>query len=149
MPSLFDPEQSLAMIGRLRALRPEHAPLWGKMTPGQACTHCQATLRIALGELQWKRSLIGRLFGGLAKRQLTAPKPFGKNLPTDPRLVIKGDRSLDQERETLITLVQRFTAAGPGGMRKEPHPFFGELTPAEWDTLQWKHLDHHLRQFGV
>jgi hypothetical protein len=28
------------------------------------------------------------------------------------------------------------------------HPFFGPLTHAGWGRLAWKHLDHHLRQFG-
>ena len=149
MSSLFDPEQSYALVARLRSLRPDQAPLWGKMTPGQACAHAQFPLKIALGDLTWRRTWIGRVFGGLAKRLLLAPKPFGKNAPTDPRFVVKDGRSLDVERDALIALVQRFTAAGPEGMRKDPHPFFGPLTPAEWDTLQWKHLDHHLRQFGV
>ncbi len=35
------------------------------------------------------------------------------------------------------------------GLSKDPHPFFGNLNSEEWDTLNWKHLDHHLRQFGV
>ncbi len=44
-------------------------------------------------------------------------------------------------------LVRRFAAAGPAGLSREPHPFFGSLTTAEWEVLMWKHLDHHLRQF--
>jgi hypothetical protein len=149
MSSLFDPEQSHAIVARLRSLRPDQTPLWGKMTPGQACAHAQFPLKIALGDLTWPRTLVGRLLGGLAKRMLMAPKPFGRNGPTDPRFVVWDDRSLDVERDALIVLVQRFTAGGPGGLRQDPHPFFGPLTPVEWDTLQWKHLDHHLRQFGV
>ncbi|MEZ6015034.1 MAG: DUF1569 domain-containing protein [Planctomycetota bacterium] len=149
MSTLFDPEQSLAMVHRLRALRPDMAPQWGKMTPAQACAHCQVALKIALGDLQWKRTLVGRIFGGLGKRMVLAPKDFGRNMPTDPRFIVKDNRDLDVERDALVALLQRFTAAGPGGMRRDPHPFFGVLTPAEWDTLQWKHLDHHLRQFGA
>lgn len=43
----------------------------------------------------------------------------------------------------------RFAAAGPKGCTTHPHTFFGRLTPEEWATLMYKHLDHHLRQFGV
>jgi LPS sulfotransferase NodH len=46
-------------------------------------------------------------------------------------------------------LIDRFAAAGPQGCTKNPHSFFGRLTPQEWATLMYKHLDHHLRQFGV
>jgi len=149
MESLFDAEQSYVAIARLRALQPDQSPLWGKMTPAQACAHCQVALRMALGDLSWKRSLIGRIFGGLAKRVLLAPKPLARNMPTDPRFVVRNDRDLDTERDMLITLIQRFTAGGPAGVRTDPHPFFGALTPAEWDLLQVKHLEHHLSQFGV
>jgi len=41
------------------------------------------------------------------------------------------------------------TVAGPAGCTKHPHSFFGKLTPEEWAILSYKHLDHHLRQFGV
>ncbi len=29
------------------------------------------------------------------------------------------------------------------------HPLFGPLSGEEWGALSWKHLDYHLRQFGV
>ena len=29
------------------------------------------------------------------------------------------------------------------------HPFFGPLTNGEWNALQWKHIKHHLKQFGL
>ena len=38
---------------------------------------------------------------------------------------------------------------GPGVCTNHPHSFFGRLVPEEWAVLMYKHLDHHLRQFGV
>ena len=70
-------------------------------------------------------------------------------LPTHPSLVVSNERDLARERERLAGLVDRFSAAGAAGCTRHPHPFFGELTPAEWGTGMYKHLDHHLRQFGV
>jgi hypothetical protein len=104
---------------------------------------------MATGELTLKRALIGFLFGRLAKRKLTSPAPFGRNLPTAREFRVRDAGEFGSEREKLLELVQRFSARGPAGVPKEPHPFFGPLTAAEWDTLQWKHLDHHLRQFGA
>ena len=46
-------------------------------------------------------------------------------------------------------LVDRFGVAGPSGLTSLPHPFFGPLSSEEWQALQWRHLDHHLRQFGA
>ena len=30
-----------------------------------------------------------------------------------------------------------------------PHFLFGSLSPAEWARWGYRHMDHHLRQFGV
>jgi len=45
--------------------------------------------------------------------------------------------------------IDRFAAAGPGICTTHPHFFFGPLTPVEWATLMYQHLDHNLRQFQV
>ena len=64
-------------------------------------------------------------------------------------LIVPDARDLESERERLCGLIDRFAAAGPGGCTSHPHLFFGRLTPEEWAILMYKHLDHHLRQFGV
>jgi len=48
-----------------------------------------------------------------------------------------------------IDATDRFTAGGLGKCTTHPHCFFGKMTPMEWATLAYKHMDHHLRQFGV
>ncbi|HCN83736.1 MAG TPA: hypothetical protein DIT07_08950 [Sphingobacteriaceae bacterium] len=116
------------------------------MSVAQMATHCQRPLQVAYGELNLKRGLVGLLFGGFAKKSLMKDQPFDKGLPTHPRFVVKDDRNFQQEKDTLLALVSRFS---PDVLTKDPHPFFGKMTQEEWDTLQWKHLDHHLRQFGV
>ena len=57
-----------------------------------------------------------------------------------------------RSKQTIVNIIatlKRMAAAGPEGLSKAPHPFFGQLTADEWDKLQVKHLDHHFRQFGV
>jgi len=149
MPSLYQSTDLAAFQQRLRSLRPDSKAQWGKMDVAQMLAHCQWPLMLATGERTLKRGLIGVLFGGLAKRKLTSPAPFGRNLPTAPEFRVRDVREFVPERDKVLELVQRFGARGPAGVPKEPHPFFGPLTAAEWDTLQWKHLDHHLRQFGA
>jgi hypothetical protein len=35
------------------------------------------------------------------------------------------------------------------GTKYFPQLLFGKLMPTEWSSLQYKHLDHHLAQFGA
>ncbi len=147
--SLFTPAGLARLLARLDALRPDSARQWGKMDVAQMLAHCQQPLRVALGELQLKRSLVGRLFGRMAKRQLLGPKAWKPGMPTAPQFRIVDARRFADEHAALRALVERFGRGGPAGLCKDPHPFFGPLTADEWQALQWRHLDHHLRQFGA
>jgi hypothetical protein len=149
MPSLFAAADLEQVLTRLQSIAPGQRPLWGKMSSAQMFAHCRAPLRVATGQQKLRRTLIGWLFGRLAKRSLLRPGPFRKNLPTDRSFLFANANDAQKERAELIAELRRFHAGGPAGLTQEPHPFFGPLTPAEWDLLQWKHLDHHLRQFGA
>jgi len=150
MSSLFNTSDNKAIVGRINRLSADTKAEWGKMSVDQILTHAQRPMKVALGELKLKRTLVGMLFGNMAKKKLArGDEPFSKNLPTDKNFVVTDRHEIDAEKKNLIALVQRFAQVGPGGITKDPHPFFGKLTTEEWDTLTWKHLDHHLRQFGV
>jgi hypothetical protein len=148
MPSLFDASDRAQLLRRVRGLRPDAERQWGKMSPAQMLAHCQRPLAVALGELPLERNWIGRLFGGLIKRSLVGPKPLRRNGPTAPAFVVRGERDFAAEQETLARMIERFAERGPQALAKE-HPFFGPMSAEEWDWLLWKHLDHHLRQFGA
>jgi hypothetical protein len=150
MRNLFEATMVEEVKGRLAHMRPDSERLWGKMTPAQAVAHCSAGMELALGDESPPRLLIGRIVGGVIKPKVFADdEPMRRNSPTIRGLVVNDDRDLGKERERLRGLIDRFVAGGPPGCTKHPHSFFGRLTPQEWAILMYKHLDHHLRQFGV
>jgi len=120
------------------------------MMPAQVMAHCAVALESATGQRQIKRVFIGRLIGPLVKRlALSDDKPMVRNSPTAKELLVTDQRDFDVERARLAALVDQFASAGPAGCTTRPHAFFGPLTPDEWGALMYKHLDHHLRQFGA
>jgi hypothetical protein len=93
---------------------------------------------------------MGRIIGRFVKPLVMRDnEPMRRNSPTARDLVVQNERDLGIERERMSRLIDRFAAAGPEGCTSHPHSFFGRLTPEEWAILMYKHLDHHLRQFGV
>ena len=112
-------------------------------------THLGRGFQSASGELKLKRSILGILMGRIAKKKILSDEPWGHNMPTDNGFVVVDQRNFDEEKKALIALVQRFAKAGPNGVSRDPHPFFGPMTAEEWDKLMWNHLNHHLSQFGV
>ena len=58
-------------------------------------------------------------------------------------------RAVSDGIRVLKTLMTDLQAKGPAATDGNVHGFFGPLTGDEWGICQYKHVDHHLRQFGV
>jgi Protein of unknown function (DUF1569) len=150
MRNIFEPNASQEIKERLSQLRPDSERQWGKMNPAQAVAHCCKGMEQALGDVLPPRLLIGRLIGGYIKpKALSDDAPMRRNSPTVPGFEVLDTRDLVAERQRLNGLIDRVIAAGPAGCTAHPHSFFGRLTPEQWGILIYKHLDHHLRQFGA
>ena len=149
MPSLFNTTDLQDTINRVEKLSPGSLRQWGKMTVGQMLAHCNQSLETAMGKNSIKRLFIGRLLGPLVKKSALGPKPFGRNSPTDRSYIFKDDRNFEVEKGRILETLRQFHHNGQAGCTKDPHPFFGHFSPDQWALFQWKHMDHHLRQFGV
>ncbi|HEY3444604.1 MAG TPA: DUF1569 domain-containing protein [Paludibaculum sp.] len=150
MKTLFQPESVEEVTARLLQLKPDSPRLWGAMNAAQMVEHCSRGLELATGDRRPPRLLIGRIIGRIIKPlALGNDRPIRKNAPTDPALIVTDERDLQAEVHRLSGLIDKFAAAGPDGCTTHPHSFFGPLTPQEWGILMYKHIDHHLRQFGV
>jgi Protein of unknown function (DUF1569) len=150
MKNLYEAVTVKEVQERITRLRPDSERQWGKMNPAQAAAHCALAMEWAVGDSRPPRMFLGRVFGSMAKAKvLVDERPLGKNAPTAKSLVVADERDLGVEQKRLCALIDRFASAGPQGCTTHPHTFFGRLKPEEWATLMYKHLDHHLRQFGV
>ena len=148
-PTLFNEPDVSEMIKRIDRLTPAIKNQWGKMNVGQMLAHCNKSLETAMGGNNIPRLFIGRILGSLLKRTVLSEKPFSKNSPTDKSYVFKDQREFEIEKQILKTSLWKFLEGGKFNCTQHPHPFFGKFTPEEWGIFTWKHLDHHLRQFGV
>ena len=147
MRHLFDPVDADEMKTRILQISPGAVKQWGKMEVAQMLAHCGNGLEMAIGIIKPKRIFIGRLIGGLLKSKYTDEKPFDKGSPTSVELRITDSRDFNGEKERLLALLKRFSEEKKS--TTHPHPFFGDLRPDEWSRGMYKHLDHHLRQFGA
>ncbi len=148
VPDFQQSDVQEAIIRRIESLEADLPALWGKMNCAQMLYHCRKPFEVAFGESELKRGLIGLLFGGFAKKKFVdSDEPFNQGSPTMPEFLDRaaGGEEVAAHKQALIGEVKRFVSGVP---RIGVHPFFGKLTPLQWDRLMWKHLDHHLRQFG-
>jgi hypothetical protein len=149
MKTLFEKVAADEVLSRIEKLQPEVQRLWGKMDVAQMMAHCSGALDMASGKVILPRMFIGRLIGRMVRPIYSNEKPFSRSSPTDPKLVVSDQRDFNREREELKLRVREFQQGGEAKCTRHPHPFFGSLTPYEWGRGMYKHLDHHLRQFGA
>jgi hypothetical protein len=148
MYNLFDQKNAETILSRVEKLQSSTQAQWGKMNVAQMMAHCSVTLETPFAP-DMPQSFMGKLFGKMAKKPTLSNEPFRKNSPTDKRFLVQGSGNFDAEKQKLIGNIKRFTQAGPNGITCKKHPFFGEFTSENWSHLMHKHLDHHLKQFGV
>lgn len=144
--SLFDPVAKQELIERLEKLTPETQRVWGKMNVAQMLAHLQRPVGVALGTHTVKGNFMMRLIMPFFKSMLYDNKPYNKGLPTDKTFIIADQRDFEKEKAILLQMLHQFT---PENMATEVHPVFGRMTKENWSKAMWKHVDHHLKQFGV
>jgi Protein of unknown function (DUF1569) len=147
--NLFETSSATEIRKRIERLRPDSQREWGSMTVTQMLAHCSAWMEMATGLNNPPRSLIGRIFGKMAKKSVLGEEPIRRNMPTEKSLIMQGERDFIAEQRRLLDWVDRFSTSGPDGCTTHPHCFFGNMTPIEWAIMGHKHLDHHLKQFGA
>jgi hypothetical protein len=138
MPSIYSKSDNDAMIARIQKLQPNTEALWGQMNAVQMMKHANEAIIVAFGENTITVNLMMRILGRLIKNKVFNAKEF----------IFEGDYDFESTRQELIQNYSRF-AAGPQSITLRKHPFWGNLSSEDWDKLMWKHVDHHLRQFGV
>ncbi|MFC7358093.1 DUF1569 domain-containing protein [Jejudonia soesokkakensis] len=149
MKSLFTTEAYSEIKNRLNSMSETSQRQWGKMTAGQMAHHCQKAFLVPLEKTTPKKPpLFMRLMIPFFKKSLYNDKPWKKGMPTPKEFQVRDDRDFEKERERLLSLIDEFHQKGEAHNWPK-HPAFGEFTTQQWGQMEYKHLDHHLRQFGV
>jgi hypothetical protein len=150
--SLLDAATRTAVEIRVRRLQPDSRRQWGRMTSHQAICHMSDAFRMALGDRD--TAPVPASFKPLVRfvaLRLPLRWPRGR-IQTVPEVEqgVGGTPPIEFERDRaeLIALMSRFGTAAPAD-RCSTHPIFGPMSADLWGRWGYRHMDHHLRQFGV
>ena len=144
MRTLLQTDDLEFILTRLNSLSGSEVRLWGTMTESQMLLHCRKQIEMALGKILTK-PLYPRPMQWLSKITFGYYIPWPKNLITAPEMVTKDECEFQIELEKLQEILSEFIEIE----QFHPHPIFGKLTKEDWGLIIYKHLDHHLRQFGA
>lgn len=149
MKNLFDKDTYKEITDRINKLTPQTERKWGKMDVAQMMAHCLEAFKVPVTEKELPRVFIGRLIGWMMKSKLYNESPWKKSLPTAPNFIIKDARDFEVEKKKLLSIIDAFYTKNAVGIGDKVHPLFGKLTSEQWGKSMYKHLNHHLEQFGV
>lgn len=150
MGNIFDKKVTQGLIDRVNQLTPATQGRWGKMHVAQMMAHCNVAYEMTYDSKHPKPSALSRfIIKLLAKKQVVGPKPYPKNGRTAPAFIVSEERDFEEEKKRLIDYLEKTQTLGADYFDGRESHSFGKLTTQEWSTMFYKHLDHHLTQFGV
>lgn len=150
MKQTFTQEGIEELVVRLGKLNSDTPRLWGSMTVSQMLKHCSLLyIYLIKGGSQRPKWYVRLVASIVYKPAMVNEKPYKQGLPTAPNFIIKGDPKFEETRKRLIGYIQEVHGYDKEKMENKVHPLIGKLSMQQWNNVIYKHIDHHLRQFGV
>ncbi len=150
LPNIYEKQTVDELIARLNLLTSYKNPQWGKMNVAQMLAHCNVTYEMAFEKIHKKPNGLKRwILIKLVKPIVTNEKPYKKNSGTAPEFKVSSSQKFDIEKQRLIEYLEKTATLGTIYFDGKESLSFGKLSTQEWNNMFYKHLDHHLSQFGV
>lgn len=145
--SLYNQDVYQNCLNRLNAITQSTKADWGKMDAAQTFAHCAEVIEVMNGK-HLHVDFMSRLFKPLIRPVVLGNKPYGKGGSTAPQFEVKDERDFDTEKARLLKALDNFYSMDKNKAAQISHDFFGVLSLEERGWSMYKHLNHHLNQFG-
>lgn len=120
------------------------------MSVDQMLAHCNVAYEMVYEDIHKKPGFLLSFFlKTLVKKKVVGPDPYPRNSPTAPAFKQTTPKDFAKEKARLVGFLERVQKDGVARFEGRESPSFGALTSSEWQVLFYKHLNHHLTQFGV
>jgi hypothetical protein len=150
LPNIFAKDVSDNVIERINKLTNSTPAQWGKMSVAQMLAHCNVTYEMAYEDIHPKPNFFMKfILKSFVKKIVTNEVPYKHSSQTAPQFIIKTDKDFDVEKNRLVQYIQKTQQLGEANFNGKESHSFGALNTIEWNNMFYKHLNHHLSQFGV
>jgi hypothetical protein len=137
-------------VDRINNLKGDEKPAWGKMTLEQMLSHLVQT-----GDLPFEATVVDQsnilsrnLLKPLVLYVLPLPKEVKVSADLDQQQNGRKPRGFEADKAAVLDSLNKLGTLPPDHDCLA-HPFFGKMSASQWAVMAYKHVDHHLRQFGV
>lgn len=150
MKNIFKKEITNEIISRIDKLAPDTQPNWGKMSVAKMLAHCCVAYEMVYTDKHPRpNGFVRMILKTFVKKAVVNETFYAKNGRTAPQFIITDERKFETEKKRLIAFIIKTQELGEGYFDGKESHSFGKLTKQEWNNSFYKHLEHHLKQFGV
>jgi hypothetical protein len=149
MKNLFEAETRQEVLSRIEKLSAQSQRQWGEMTVDQMLYHINRPMAYALGDLKLEPAKVNWLFRLVARPITLGKSPFPKGVAqTAPDFKATGKYTIETEKKHFKELIEQYAKSRD---KKDwpPSLMLGKFTGDDWARMDYKHIDHHFRQFGA
>jgi hypothetical protein len=153
MNTLSSSNDAKIIFDRINNLKSSSTPLWGKMTVNEMVCHISDPFRDLL-KIRITKNTTPFFLTPILRMMVLGRMAHGKNMPTS-KPYLQGEKGqgtkpkgFDTDIEDLKKLYNQYISQDPNE-KLGCHGALGNINREQANRYIWKHLDHHLRQFGV
>lgn len=150
MKSVFNQADTAELLNRIEKLATASVPTWGIMNVAQMLAHCNVTYEMVFDTKHAKPKGFKRwMLKAFVKNVVVSEKPYSHNSRTAEQFLVSSEQDFEVEKTRLVAYIKQTQELGAAHFEKIESHSFGYLTETEWNNMFYKHLNHHLTQFGV
>lgn len=150
LPNIFTAAIAQEITDRINKLTVHTTAEWGKMNVAQMLAHCNVTYELTYEDKHPRPNAFMRfILKYMVKKIVTGEKPYARNSRTAPVFLVADDKDFNEEKQRLIKHIKQTEMLGEKHFEGKENLSFGAMTATEWNNMFYKHLNHHLIQFGV
>jgi hypothetical protein len=146
--TILNKKEKEELVGRINSISTSSHRQWGTMNVEEMLWHLRSQLELALGILPQTTNVKSMLALPPLRWMALYIFKWSKGLPTAREMNVKKStpdvKDIYTEKKLLLQRLSEIENAN----ELYPHPLFRKMSKKDWGRLIWKHIDHHLRQFG-
>ena len=150
LPNIFNKQITDEVIERINRLKPDTHPKWGTMSVDKMLAHCNVAYEMIFEDKHKKPNAFMKfILKAMVKNKVVSEAPYTQSSRTAPQFIITGKKDFESEKQRLISFINKAQQLGENHFDGKESDSFGVLNKTEWNNMMYKHLNHHLSQFGV
>nr|WP_262908787.1 hypothetical protein [Chryseobacterium turcicum] len=121
------------------------------MNVSQMLVHCDLILQIALKKIILPPiNFLFKSIGIFVKREIQIfNNGIPRNMPTFKKVIVNFECNFEEAKNNLLKRLDEYQLASKQHILPNKHELFGKMKEKDWGFMEYKHLNHHLKQFNV